>query len=86
MLTKQLALELAQFHTRVNAIAPGVVKTEFNAQFWKDPEVEKRSPTMVPLNRLAETEDIARAAIFLASDDASYITGEVLAVNGGWRP
>jgi NAD(P)-dependent dehydrogenase (short-subunit alcohol dehydrogenase family) len=86
MLTKQLALELAPFNIRVNAIAPGVVKTEFNAQFWKDPEAEKRSSAMVPLRRLAETEDIAKTALFLASDDSSYITGEVLAVNGGWSP
>jgi NAD(P)-dependent dehydrogenase (short-subunit alcohol dehydrogenase family) len=86
MLTKQLALELAVYNIRVNAIAPGVVKTEFNSQFWKDPEVEKRTAAMVPLHRLAETEDIAKTALFLASDDSSYITGEVLAVNGGWHP
>jgi len=86
MLTKQLALELAPYHIRVNAIAPGIVKTEFNSQFWKDPAVELKSAGMVPLQRLAETDDIARSALFLASDDSSYITGEVLAVNGGWRP
>lgn len=86
MLTKQLALELAEYNIRVNSIAPGVVKTEFNSQFWKDPEAEKRTAGMIPLQRLAETEDIARAALFLASDYAGYITGEVLAVNGGWRP
>jgi 3-oxoacyl-[acyl-carrier protein] reductase len=86
MLTKQLALELAPYNIRVNAIAPGVVKTDFNGQFWKDPEIEKRSAGMVPLHRLAEPDDIARTALFLASSDSSYITGEVLAVNGGWHP
>jgi NAD(P)-dependent dehydrogenase (short-subunit alcohol dehydrogenase family) len=86
MLTKQLSLELAPYNIRVNAIAPGVVKTDFNGQFWKDPEVEKRTAGMIPLRRLAETEDIAKTALFLASDDSSYITGEVLAVNGGWHP
>jgi NAD(P)-dependent dehydrogenase (short-subunit alcohol dehydrogenase family) len=86
MLTKQLFLELAPYNIRVNAIAPGVVKTDFNGQFWKDPEVEKRTAGMIPLRRLAETEDIAKTALFLASDDSSYITGEVLAVNGGWHP
>jgi 3-oxoacyl-[acyl-carrier protein] reductase len=86
MLTKQLALEMAPSHIRVNALAPGIVKTDFNSQFWKDPEVEKRSAGMVPLQRLAETADIARSALFLASEDAGYITGEVLAVNGGWHP
>jgi NAD(P)-dependent dehydrogenase (short-subunit alcohol dehydrogenase family) len=86
MLTKQLALELAPYNIRVNAIAPGVVKTDFNSQFWKDPEIEKRTAAMIPLHRLAETNDIAKTALFLASDDSSYITGEVLAVNGGWHP
>ena len=86
MLTKQLALELAKYHIRVNALAPGVVKTDFNAQFWKDPKVESRSAKMVPLGRLAEPEDIAEAVLFLVSDAAGYITGEILSVNGGWHP
>ncbi|MBN1191447.1 MAG: SDR family oxidoreductase [Dehalococcoidales bacterium] len=86
MLTRQLALELAGYNIRVNALAPGVVKTDFNAGFWKDPQVEKRSAGMVPLGRLAEPEDIADCAVFLASDASRYVTGEVLAVNGGWQP
>ena len=86
MLTKQLALELAKYQIRVNALAPGVVKTDFNAQFWKDPKVESQSAKMVPLGRLAEPEDIAEAVLFLVSDSASYITGEILSVNGGWHP
>jgi NAD(P)-dependent dehydrogenase (short-subunit alcohol dehydrogenase family) len=86
MLTRQLALELAGFNVRVNALAPGIVKTDFNSAFWKEPEMEIRTAGMVPLKRLAESEDIAQAALFLASDGASYITGEVLCVNGGWSP
>jgi NAD(P)-dependent dehydrogenase (short-subunit alcohol dehydrogenase family) len=86
MLTRQLALELAPYRVRANAIAPGIVKTDFNAAFWKDPKMERQTSGMVPLGRLAEPEDIARSALFLASDDASYITGEVIAVNGGWHP
>jgi NAD(P)-dependent dehydrogenase (short-subunit alcohol dehydrogenase family) len=86
MLTRQLALELSGHKIRANAIAPGIVKTDFNSAFWKDPAVEKQASGMVPLGRLAEPEDIAQAAVFLASDDASYITGEVLCINGGWTP
>jgi NAD(P)-dependent dehydrogenase (short-subunit alcohol dehydrogenase family) len=86
MLTRQLALELSGNKIRVNAIAPGIVKTDFNSAFWKDPAVEKQTSEMVPLGRLAEPEDIAKASVFLASDDASYITGEVLCINGGWSP
>lgn len=86
MLTRQMALELARYNIRVNALAPGIVKTDFNTQFWKAPEVEKKSAEMVPLGRLAEPEDIASAAVFLASDAAGYITGEILSVNGGWHP
>ena len=86
MLTRQIALELASYNIRANAIAPGIVKTDFNAAFWKEPAVEKRTAGMVPLRRLAEPEDIAEAAVFLASDSASSVTGEVLCVNGGWSP
>jgi NAD(P)-dependent dehydrogenase (short-subunit alcohol dehydrogenase family) len=86
MMTQLLAQELAAFGIRVNALAPGIVKTDFNAAFWKEVAVEKQTASMVPLGRLAEPEDIARAAVFLASDDSSYITGEVLAINGGWAP
>ena len=86
MLTRQIALELAPFGVRANAIAPGIVKTDFNSAFWREPAVEKQTAGMVPLKRLAEPEDIAQAALFLASDDSSYITGEVLRVSGGWTP
>jgi NAD(P)-dependent dehydrogenase (short-subunit alcohol dehydrogenase family) len=86
MLTRQLALELACNKIRVNAVAPGIVKTDFNSAFWKDPAVEQKTSGMVPLGRLAEPEDIAKASLFLASDDANYVTGEVLAINGGWSP
>lgn len=86
MLTQQLALEIAQYGVRVNALAPGIVKTDFNTAFWKGPGKEKEASGMVPLGRLAEAEDVAQAALFLASDAAGYITGEVLCINGGWKP
>jgi len=86
MLTRQLAQEMAAYKVRVNALAPGIVKTDFNADFWKDPEKEKQASGQVPLGRLAESDDIAQAALFLASDASGYITGEVLCINGGWSP
>lgn len=86
MLTRQLALELAEYGIRANAVAPGIVKTEFNAPFWKELQAEKQTSGMVPLGRLAEPEDIAQTVVFLASEGASYITGEIIAINGGWTP
>ncbi len=85
MLTRQLALELSSFHIRVNALAPGVVKTDFNVNVWKDPESEKRLASIIPLGRLAEAEDIAKTVLFLASDESSYITGAVINIDGGWQ-
>ncbi len=85
MLTRQLALELSPYHIRVNAVAPGVVKTNFNINLWKDPKSERRMAEGVPLGRLAEPEDIARTILFLASDDSGYITGDVIKVDGGWQ-
>jgi 3-oxoacyl-[acyl-carrier protein] reductase len=85
MLTRQLALELAGENIRVNALAPGIVKTDFNIDLWKNPEAERQISLGVPLGRLAEPEDIARAALFLASEESSYITGAVIPVDGGWQ-
>lgn len=84
MMTRQLALELAVHNIRVNALAPGIVKTDFNIDLWENTEGAKQMGQMVPLGRLAEPEDIARAALFLASDDSDYITGIVIPVDGGW--
>ena len=85
MMTRQMGLELAESNIRVNAIAPGIVKTDFNKDMWKNEAGAKNMGGMVPLGRLAEPEDIARAALFLASDNADYITGVILPVDGGWN-
>jgi NAD(P)-dependent dehydrogenase (short-subunit alcohol dehydrogenase family) len=79
-LTRALARELAP-RVRVNALAPGFVKTDFARVFWEGRESELGS--QVPLGRLGEPEDIAAAALFLASPAASWITGEVMVVDGG---
>jgi NAD(P)-dependent dehydrogenase (short-subunit alcohol dehydrogenase family) len=85
MLTRQLALELAGKNIRINALAPGIVKTDFNIDLWKNPKAERQIALGVPLGRLAEPEDIARVALFLASEESSYITGAVIPVDGGWQ-
>ncbi|NUP50785.1 MAG: SDR family oxidoreductase [Catenulispora sp.] len=78
--TKHLALELAPA-VRVNAIAPGLVKTEFARSLWEGAAPDTKYPWA--LERLGQPQDIANAALFLASDLASWITGEVLVVDGG---
>jgi NAD(P)-dependent dehydrogenase (short-subunit alcohol dehydrogenase family) len=84
MMTQVMALELAQYHIRVNAIAPGWIKTQLNEHLWRDPGNRKKIEATVPLGHLAEPDSIAGAALFLASDVSSYITGHTLAVDGGF--
>jgi NAD(P)-dependent dehydrogenase (short-subunit alcohol dehydrogenase family) len=79
-LTKQFANELAP-KVRVNALAPGLVKTDMARALWEP--AEEQIAARLPLKRLGEPEDIAQAALFLASDAASWITGHTLVVDGG---
>lgn len=80
-LTKVLAAELGP-HVRVNALAPGLIKTAMSIEAWRG-DREERFAARLPLKRLGEAEDVARTALFLASDDAAWITGETLTVDGG---
>jgi 3-oxoacyl-[acyl-carrier protein] reductase len=80
-LTRTLALELARYGIRVNAIAPGFVDTEMARAVPAD--VRERVIKAIPLRRMARPEEIANVALFLASDESSYITGQVLVVCGG---
>ena len=80
-LTKSAAKELASRGITCNAIAPGFVKTEMTDVL--SDEVKENAKKQIPLGRFAEPEDIANAAVFLASDKAAYITGQVLFVDGG---
>jgi NAD(P)-dependent dehydrogenase (short-subunit alcohol dehydrogenase family) len=80
-LTKTLAAELSP-NVRVNAIAPGLIKTDLSRALWENGEEELASA--MPLGRLGEPDDVAHAALFLASDYASWITGHTLVIDGGW--
>jgi NAD(P)-dependent dehydrogenase (short-subunit alcohol dehydrogenase family) len=83
MLTKALAVELGPHSIRVNSICPGVTETPLTAAGLSDPSRREWFIKQVPLGRLGRPEDIAAMALFLASDDASYVTGADLVVDGG---
>jgi NAD(P)-dependent dehydrogenase (short-subunit alcohol dehydrogenase family) len=83
MLTQNAALELARHRVRVNAVLPGLTDTRPN-QRSKIPEIRKSYLERIPLGRSAIPDEIARPALFLASEDATYITGVSLVVDGGW--
>ena len=83
MLTRVLALELAANNIRVNGLAPSLVKTGFSQGMWADPEREAKTASKIPLKRIAVPEDLVGAALFLASDASSYITGQTLFLDGG---
>jgi NAD(P)-dependent dehydrogenase (short-subunit alcohol dehydrogenase family) len=81
-LTRALALELAPYRIRVNAIAPGLTDTA-QPRYGSGEAELAQAALAVPFGRMAQPEEIARAAVFLASDDAGFITGQTLHVNGG---
>ena len=83
MLTKVLALELGRYSIRVNAVAPYMVKTKFSQPLWSEAEDLKRIEGGIAVGRLAETDDITGAVLFLATDASSYITGQTVTVDGG---
>jgi len=83
MLTRTLAKELAAYNIRANAIAPGGVRTDLLKPVWTNPEYLKRVEASIPMKRIAEPVEIANVALFLASDASSYITGQVIPVDGG---
>jgi glucose 1-dehydrogenase len=83
MLMETIAQELASQKVRVNSIAPGAVKTHINKKVWSDPEQYKEMLKLIPYQRIGEPEDIAKVAIWLASDESDYITGTTIYVDGG---
>ncbi|MDB5818763.1 MAG: short-chain dehydrogenase/reductase [Rhizobacter sp.] len=83
LLMKTLAQELAPLRIRVNSIAPGAIKTPINKDAWSTPEALESLARLMPYGRIGQPEDIARAAIFLASDASDYMTGTSMFVDGG---
>ena len=80
---KTLAQELAPQKIRVNSLGPGAIRTPINRAAWDTPEAEAELRRLIPWDRIGEPEDVAAAAVWLASDAADYVTGTTLYVDGG---
>jgi glucose 1-dehydrogenase len=83
LLMESLAQEMAPHRIRVNGIAPGAIRTPINTEAWQTPQAYAALMTLVPYGRIGEPEDIARAAVWLASDQSDYVVGTTLFVDGG---
>lgn len=83
LLMESLAQEAAGRRVRVNAIAPGAIQTPINTAAWQSPDAYRRLMTLIPYGRIGEPEDVARAAVWLASDYSDYVVGTTLFVDGG---
>src|SRR5262245_12814075 len=83
LLMKTIAQEVAPYRIRVNSICPGAIRTPINAPAWETKEAYDGLMTLIPYRRIGEPEDIGRVAVFLASDDADYINGASIFVDGG---
>jgi NAD(P)-dependent dehydrogenase (short-subunit alcohol dehydrogenase family) len=83
MATKVMAQQWGQYNIRVNTVAPGLTKTKFSEALWGNPDILNIAMSRTPLARPAEPEEMVGAILFLASDASSYVTGQVIAVDGG---
>jgi NAD(P)-dependent dehydrogenase (short-subunit alcohol dehydrogenase family) len=83
MLTKCMAVEWAGLNINVNAVGPGLTRTPFSQPIWSNPEIEAAIASRIPKGRLAEPEEIVGAVLFLCTENAHYITGETIYVDGG---
>jgi NAD(P)-dependent dehydrogenase (short-subunit alcohol dehydrogenase family) len=82
-LARNLAVEYGPHNVRVNCIAPGLIKTDFAKALWDNPETLKRATSTTPLRRIGEPDEIAGAAVFLASAAGSFMTGQNIVIDGG---
>ncbi|MHA6765774.1 SDR family NAD(P)-dependent oxidoreductase [Sphingobium ummariense] len=82
-MVRNLAVEFGPHKVRVNAISPGVTRTDFAKALWEDPAKETAFSQQIPLRRIGEPGEMAGAALFLASDASSYVTGQAIVVDGG---
>ena len=82
-LVRNYASELGPSNIRVNAICPGLVKTDFSKLLWDNPDAEKATSQRMPLRRLGEADDFKGVTVFLASDESSFMTGQALTICGG---
>lgn len=82
-LARNLAVELGPHNIRINCIAPGLIRTDFARALWENPDTLRASTARTPLGRIGEPDEIAGAAVFLASKAGSYMTGQMIVVDGG---
>ena len=83
LMMKSIAQEVAPYHIRVNSVCPGAIRTPINRPAWETPEAYRELLKLIPYKRIGEPDDIARAAVWLASDESDYITGTNLYIDGG---
>jgi NAD(P)-dependent dehydrogenase (short-subunit alcohol dehydrogenase family) len=83
MITRSLARELGPHGVRVNAIAPGLIQTDFSEYYWKDETYRRRLEATQPIGRVGQPDEIGYLALYLASDEASYVTGQTFVIDGG---
>lgn len=83
MLTRALAVELGDYNIRVNALAPGVVRTYFSQALWSNEALMAQEMKHTPLKRIAEPEEVAQMALTVVSDAAAYVTGQIIVMDGG---